>query len=55
MEKPGHKAALRAYLESPETLAPLSFIRWDDWDEAGRPKPDAPSHSPFIQHLDKET
>jgi NAD(P)H dehydrogenase (quinone) len=46
----GYKAGLRDHLSALDRLEPLKFNGWNDWDESGRLKPDAPSHSPFMRH-----
>ena len=45
-----HKRAFAEHLGRLDRLAPLGFNGWEDWDEAGRLKPDAPSYSPFVRH-----
>lgn len=47
------KAALSAHLGRLDRLRPLPFNGSQDWDETGRLKPDAPSHSPFIRHAER--
>lgn len=44
------KLEWQAYLRAFETLNPLKFNGWDDFDGRGRLKPQAPSYGPFIRH-----
>lgn len=48
----GYKDGLRAHLEALDSLRPIPFNGWDDWDETGRLKPEAPTYSPFMRHPD---
>ncbi len=46
----GYRDGLAAHLQALDSLAPLAFNGWDDWDAEGRLKPEAPSHGPFMRH-----
>ena len=46
----GYKDGLTDRLRRLDELEPLRFNGWDDWDEEGKLKPDAPVHSPFMRH-----
>lgn len=46
-----YKAELGAYIDRLDELEPLKFNGFEDWDESGRLKPGAMSHSPFIRHV----
>lgn len=45
-----YKDELRRYIERIDSLQPLQFNGWEDWDESGQLKPDAPSYSAFMRH-----
>jgi NAD(P)H dehydrogenase (quinone) len=47
----GYKEGLRDHLQNLEALDRLRFNGWNDWDERGRLKSDAPSYGPFMRHL----
>jgi NAD(P)H dehydrogenase (quinone) len=45
-----YKADLRRHIENIDNLPPLRFNIWNDWDENGQLKVDAPSYSAFMRH-----
>ncbi|MGO6816792.1 NAD(P)H-dependent oxidoreductase [Rhizobium brockwellii] len=45
-----YKDELRQYVANIDTLSPLKFNGWSDWDETGQLKADAPSYSAFMRH-----
>jgi NAD(P)H dehydrogenase (quinone) len=46
----GYKDGLADRLSRLDELKPLRCNGWDDWDEDGKLKPDAPVYSPFMRH-----
>ncbi|WP_144141010.1 NAD(P)H-dependent oxidoreductase [Paraburkholderia sp. BCC1884] len=46
-----YRADLRQHMQNIDHLVPLKFNVWDDWDENGQLKADAPSFSAFMRHI----
>jgi NAD(P)H dehydrogenase (quinone) len=45
-----YKDDLRHHIQNLNNLPPLKFNGWNDWDENGQLRSDAPSYSAFIRH-----
>lgn len=48
----GYKTGLAEHLRGVDKMERIPFNGWDDWDEEGKLKPDAPAYSPFMRHPD---
>lgn len=46
-----YKDALSHHVLTIDDREPLRFNGWQDWDESGQLKPDAPSFSAFMRHM----
>jgi NAD(P)H dehydrogenase (quinone) len=45
-----YRDELRRHIEQIDNLEPLKFNGWNDWDESGQLRADAPSYSAFMRH-----
>jgi NAD(P)H dehydrogenase (quinone) len=44
-----HRLGFSRRLDELDSVEPMSFSGWDDWDQAGRLRPGVPGYSPFMR------